>query len=132
MSWAAREPPATAALTQAPVTSAFVGRRRYGAAAARPLLRVLTAMMRITRVPGTDGVARLHIEGRVTGDGVKELAASCEAYLAARHPLLLDLSDVTFVDEEGLRVLHGVADRGAALQGCSPFLDEMLRAPGES
>ena len=89
-------------------------------------------MLRITRVPGTDGVARLHIEGRLTGDGVKQLAASCEAYLAARLPLLLDLSDVTFIDEEGSRLLHGVAQRGAALEGCSPFLSEMLRAQGES
>src|SRR5881397_683798 len=84
-------------------------------------------MMRITRVPGTDGVARLHIEGRLTGDGVKELAASCEAYLAVRHPLLLDVADVTFVDREGLDLLEAVVRRGAALRGCSPFLDELLR-----
>src|SRR5437879_3505751 len=54
-------------------------------------------MMRITRVPGTDGVARLSIEGRLAEAEVTELATSCEAYLAARHPLLLDLSGVTFV-----------------------------------
>ena len=86
-------------------------------------------MMRITRVAGTDGVARLHIEGRLMGDGVKELAASCEAYLAARHPLLLDVADVTFVDREGLGLLEAVVRRGAALGGCSPFLREMLGGP---
>ncbi|TMA91794.1 MAG: STAS domain-containing protein [Deltaproteobacteria bacterium] len=84
-------------------------------------------MMRITRVPGTDGVARLHIEGRLTGDGVKELASSCEAYLALRHPLLLDLADVTFVDREGVGVLEWAVRSGAALAGCSPFLNELLR-----
>ena len=84
-------------------------------------------MMRITRVPGTDGVARLHIEGRLMGDGVKELAASCEAYLAVRHPLLLDVADVTFADRAGLGLLETVVRRGAALTGCSPFLDELLR-----
>ena len=84
-------------------------------------------MMRITRVAGTDGVARLHIEGRLAGVEVSELAASCEAYLAARLPLLLDLSGVTFVDAEGLRLLQAAGRRGAALTGCSPFLGEMLR-----
>ena len=60
-------------------------------------------------------------------DAVKELAASCDAYLAARHPLLLDVADVTFVDREGLGLLEAVVRRGAALTGCSPFLDELLR-----
>ena len=85
-------------------------------------------MMRITRVAGTDGVARLHIEGRLAGVEVSELAASCEAYLAARLPLLLDLSGVTFVDADGLRLLRAASRRGAALTGCSPLLGEMLRA----
>ena len=84
-------------------------------------------MMRITRVAGTDGVARLHIEGRLAGGPVSELAASCEAYLAARLPLLLDLSGVTFVDAEGLRLLQAAGRRGAALTRCSPLLGEMLR-----
>jgi len=84
-------------------------------------------MMRITRVPGTDGVTRLHIEGRLTGDAVPELAACCEAYLAVRQPLLLDVAGVTFVDQEGLGLLETVVRRGAALTRCSPFLDELLR-----
>src|SRR5438094_3550842 len=88
--------------------------------------RALPTMMRITRVPGT-GVARLHVEGRLMGDGVGELAASCEAYLAARQPLLLDVADVTFVDREGLDLLEAVVGRGAVLTRCSPFLDDLLR-----
>ncbi len=86
-------------------------------------------MMRITRVPGTDGVARLSVEGRLAGIDVTELAASCEAHLGARHPLLLDLSGVTFVDAQALGVLHAVAQRGVVLTGCSPFLREMLGGP---
>jgi len=83
--------------------------------------------MRITRVQGTDGVARLHIEGRLSADGVTELGACCEAYLAARHPLLLDLTDVTFIASDGVDLLNRVVRRGGALTGCSPFLREMLR-----
>ena len=88
-----------------------------------------SGMMRITRVPGTDGVARLSIEGRLAGVEVTELTTSCEAYLGSRHPLLLDLSGVTFVDAHGLGQLHAVAQRGAVLTGCSPFLREMLGGP---
>ncbi len=87
----------------------------------------LAAMIRITRVQGTDGVARLHVEGQLTGDGVRELGASCAAYLAARHPLLLDLADVNFISASGVDLLKRVVRRGGALSGCSPFLREMLR-----
>jgi anti-anti-sigma regulatory factor len=83
-------------------------------------------MLRITRVPGTDGVARLAVEGRVAGGAADELGRSCEAYVRLRHPLMLDLSAVTFIDPRGIRMLRGVLDRGAVLVGCSPFLSALL------
>ena len=83
-------------------------------------------MVRITRVPGTDGVTRLHVAGRVAGDGATELGMSCDAYLVGRHPLVVDVSDVSFVDEAGLHILKRVVHRGGLLTGCSPFLSEML------
>src|SRR6266581_1734807 len=86
-------------------------------------------MMRITRVPGTDGVARLSVEGGLAEIEGTELATSCEAYLGARHPLLLYLSGVTFVDAQGLGLLHAAAQRGAVLTGCSPLLRRMLGGP---
>ena len=36
------------------------------------------------------------------------------------------VSTIFFVNARGLGLLHGVAQRGALLTGCSPFLIEML------
>src|SRR5439155_16407340 len=91
--------------SQAPVVTALARRSHHGAVAARGLLPT-SDMMRITRVPGTDGVARLSVEGRLAGSEVTELATSFEAYLAARQPRLLDLSGVSFIDAQGLGLLH--------------------------
>jgi ABC-type transporter Mla MlaB component len=108
-----------------PARRVFHRRRGRRAVAARGLLFRSPDMLRITRREGADGAARLHVEGRLGGDGVHELAVSCEAHLAARQPLVLELQDVTFVDGNGLGLLHEVRRRGAVLE-CSPFLGEML------
>jgi len=74
-----------------------------------------------------DGIARLRVEGRVTQQTVEELKTSCEAGFADHSTLLLELSEVQFVDATGLDVLRSLVRRGAVLVGCSGFLSELLR-----
>ncbi len=85
-------------------------------------------MLKITTIPGNGEVVRLRIEGRVAGDAIGEVQAACGQALAGGHDLLVDVSGVRFVDRVGVDVLHGLVERGALLVGCSPFLDELLRA----
>ncbi|MBK7597726.1 MAG: hypothetical protein IPJ07_04020 [Acidobacteria bacterium] len=40
--------------------------------------------------------------------------------------LSLDLTDVTYADNEGLRLLRHINEREIALITCSPFLNEQL------
>lgn len=78
-----------------------------------------------------EGIARLRVEGRVTQQTVEELKASCEAGFTDHPTLLLELSEVQFVDATGLEALRNLVRRGAVLVGCSGFLSELLRTNDE-
>jgi len=71
-------------------------------------------MLRITVHKDAD-LTTLKLEGRIVGEWVDELE---RAWLAANDrtsPIKVDLSGVTFVEEEGKRVLAWVFEQGATL-----------------
>jgi hypothetical protein len=59
---------------------------------------------------------------------VEELRQSCEPVLTGGSTLALDLSDVSFVDRDGVVLLHSLQRRRVALLNCSGFLAELLKA----
>ena len=84
-------------------------------------------MMRVTRIAAGEGGETLRVEGRLTHETVEELRMACDAVLAERTSLQLDVSGVRFVDPTGVALLHGLERRGARLGGCSGFVGELLR-----
>ena len=82
--------------------------------------------MVVSEKPG-DGIT-VHLEGQLIGPWVEELSRVCEPMLTSGARLSLDLCDVSFVSREGVRVLWGLRDRHAALQNCSGFVAEQLKA----
>ena len=73
-------------------------------------------MLRIT-VHNDIGATRLKIEGRLMGAWVRELE-SCWRQAAAKQPpprILVELTDVSFVDGEGGELLKLMAASGAEL-----------------
>jgi RNA polymerase sigma-70 factor (ECF subfamily) len=89
-------------------------------------------MMRVTRIATGDGAETLRVEGRLTHETVEELRMACEAVLADRNALRLDVSGLQFVDPSGVSLLHGLERRGTRLGGCSGFVGELLREHVES
>src|SRR5262245_28595939 len=84
-------------------------------------------MIRVTRIPGGEGVETLRVEGRLTHETVEELRRACEAVLTGQRSLQLDVSGLQFVDSTGIALLDGLAKRGNHLGGCSGFINELLR-----
>jgi anti-anti-sigma regulatory factor len=80
-------------------------------------------MLRIERIlNGNDTVLRA--AGRLTGPWVAELGRAVTD--AGGGTIVLDLTDVSFADHDGLAFLGSLAtDRRVALR-CSPFLTEQL------
>jgi RNA polymerase sigma-70 factor (ECF subfamily) len=52
---------------------------------------------------------------------------ACEAVLTQQRSLQLDVSGLQFVDPTGVALLRGLERRGNRLQGCSGFMNELLR-----
>jgi hypothetical protein len=85
-------------------------------------------MLKIARGAPDEGTEILRLEGKVVGLWVAELRRSCESALhqgCAR--LVLDLADVTFIDPDGVALLHELSARGITLTNCSLFSAEQLR-----
>lgn len=71
-----------------------------------------------------DGTATLRVEGQLTGNGVAELTTTADRFLAAG--LKLDLLAVTFADQNGIGALRSLMARGAQVESCSGFVEQLL------
>jgi anti-anti-sigma regulatory factor len=84
-------------------------------------------MLKIVFDEMTDGIFNVRLEGRVVGPWVAELRRSCEAVLATGVRLALDLSDVWFMDRDGVELLRSLRCRDVVVLNCSPFVAEQLK-----
>ena len=72
----------------------------------------------------------LRLEGRLAGPWVDEVRAASVAAPAGDGRLVLDLTDVSFVDRDGVALLRELAAAGSTLTNCSPFvLDQLSTMP---
>ena len=84
-------------------------------------------MLRISTDTSMDGSTLLRMEGRVIGPWVAEMRRSCEQVLASGCRLMLDLSEVSFVDRDGIALFQHLRGRQVHFINCSPFLTEQLK-----
>ncbi len=75
---------------------------------------------------GSETVVR--IAGRLTGAAVTQLKKACEPIEGS---LVIDLSNLLFADDEGIKAIRAIVDRGTQVQGASPFVQLLLdKTPG--
>jgi hypothetical protein len=84
-------------------------------------------MLRISPIDSGNHHAILRLEGRIAGPWVAELEQACEKLLSEGQPVELELSDVCYVDADGVSLISKLKTRGVSLAGCSPFIEEQLR-----
>lgn len=89
-------------------------------------------MLKISQVEPVNHAVILRLEGRVVGGWVATLRNSCEEVLNEGRSLKLDLSDVEFMDTQGVALLSSLRSRGVSLLECPPFAAEQLKAAGAS
>ena len=85
-------------------------------------------MLRIEPNKETVETETLRLEGRVIGPWVDELRRSCEGILSAGSGLTLDLSEVSFIDRDGVELFRKLRNRRVAIVNCSRFVAEQLKA----
>jgi len=76
-------------------------------------------------------VVLLRLEGQVTGPWVEELRRVCAETIGDGrdevHPLVLDLTDVFFIDAEGVALFRELAVRHVTVTNGSLFVTEQLK-----
>jgi anti-anti-sigma regulatory factor len=82
----------------------------------------------VLRITSTQNIeaGTLKVEGRVAGDWVGELSRAAAAARAVTPHVVLDLSEVTFVDAEGVALLRALRESGFALAECSAFVASLI------
>jgi anti-anti-sigma regulatory factor len=76
-------------------------------------------MLRITRTENGGVVFKL--SGRIEGENIAELKALLSAETNGRR-LLLDLSDLTLVDQDVISFLRHCESDGIELKNCPPYI----------
>ena len=68
--------------------------------------------------------ATFRLAGRLAGDAVDVLMSTCADNVTG---VTIDLSDVSFADDPGVRALEELRQRGAVLRGPRPYLALLLQ-----
>jgi anti-anti-sigma regulatory factor len=94
---------------------------------ARPLPYRFLEMLKITpEYIGAEDVT-LHLEGRVVGPWVDVLRASCREALARHDRVMLDFTNVSFVDDAAVTALRELGSERLGMKGCTGFIAQMLK-----
>jgi anti-anti-sigma regulatory factor len=90
-------------------------------------------MLRIS-VLNAPGTTRLKLEGKLAHEWVQEAANVWCALLAASKNLVMvvDLLNVSFVDDAGHQLLSDMRHAGAQLVGCGPMITALIEEIEES
>jgi hypothetical protein len=83
-------------------------------------------MLKITQIADGPGPATLRVEGRLVGPWVTELHRECERLLDDGRSLVLDLSELWFLDGPALTLLRSLERRSVTLAKPPPFVAAVL------
>ena len=89
-------------------------------------------MLRVVRIDarqaGQGDLVRVDLAGQVRGRWVGELRRVCTGLLDTGHALEIEMTEVSFVDDEGLDLFQELTRRGVALVNCALFVAEQLKS----
>lgn len=78
--------------------------------------------IRIDYIPhGAKPIVR--VAGRLTSTGISELKKVCRTI---EPSFAIDLSDLVYADNEGIRAISEIIDKGGQVQGASPFVKLLI------
>jgi anti-anti-sigma regulatory factor len=88
-------------------------------------------MLRITEKKEGAKTKVLFLEGKICQEYRRELQAEIEKGIGNREKIILDLSKVSFLDEEAAKMIKEFADKKLSLRNCSLYIRTVLRLEGK-
>ena len=84
-------------------------------------------MLRISKVYENPSGVKLKLEGRIVSEWVSILEEKILECLKKNKKLLLDFSELRFVDEHGMEMLRRLPPEKIAITNCPRFIEELLK-----
>ncbi len=88
-------------------------------------------MLRITKVAEDSSTVTMRLEGKLASDWVPLLEGECLTCLKENRKVLLDFSEVTFVDGRGAEMVNKLAGEGIKVVDCCELIKELLKGGGK-
>jgi len=83
-------------------------------------------LLRITQIGESPSLATLKVEGRVVSDWVSVLEGESLKLLREKGIVVLDFSNVSFVDRQGVEALRRLRAGHVRIINCSPLIEDLL------
>src|SRR6185295_16829654 len=84
------------------------------------------SMLRLTRTTRLPHEVILLLEGQIVAEWVELLEAECLTLLRSDQNVLLDLSQVSYLDRRAARLLRDLAARSVQLINCPPLVADLV------
>ena len=83
-------------------------------------------MLRITEIFESADSVTLKVDGRIASEWITLLEQECLKWLQAKREVLLDFSEVKFIEHSGVAMLKRIASPNLRLVNCSALIAELL------
>jgi anti-anti-sigma regulatory factor len=88
-------------------------------------------MLRISKVAQGDSIVTLKLEGRIVFDWVAILYGEILKFVHEGKKVVLDFSEVRYVDELGIRMLRQQEEKNVQIINCPAFIEDLLKGGNE-
>ena len=83
-------------------------------------------MLRLTRTAETPREVVLKAEGRIVAEWVSVLEEEVRQLIRPDREVVLDLGEVSYLDNRGVRLIRTLSQGPVSLVNCSPLVEELL------
>lgn len=83
-------------------------------------------MLRITTIKKNGSPIRLKLEGKIFAEWVALLELECRTWIAQEQQVVLDMADVTYMDDRGVMMIRSLPNRYVTLMNRTDFIEELL------
>ena len=84
-------------------------------------------MLRITKMAESPSIVTLKLEGRIASDWLSLLEKECLRFLEEKRKVVLDFSEVTFIDDRAVEILGRMPAEKIQVIECSALIRELLK-----
>lgn len=83
-------------------------------------------MLRITQIGESPSLATLKVEGRIVSNWVSVLEEESLRWLQEKQAVVLDFSNVSFIDRQGVEALRRLRAGAVRIINCSSLIEDLL------